>query len=394
MSPWLLCLVAGLIACYAVLCSSVRFRRLNTMRKRLNFPDRESLSRMTNEDAQKIVHNLAVYEFPLLYDFSLRYAIFKAGSRISRYKISDLAKPSEASKRYATFPPGSEALAKSVARTNFLHKPYRQSGSIRNEDLLYVLFASMYEPVRFMRLYEWRELADMELAGIATFWKYIGEMMEIDYKSELGKDRWKDGIEFLADLAEWAARYENKHLSPSPDTAKLGRVLVDLLLSAYPKFLREPGYKILMVLMGERTRHAFGFPEPGVPESALAYTLLLARKLLVRHLCLPRLSPAKFIDQPDPVTGRIKHHHFLKDPWYTPVTFWSRWGPEALFRRALGLKVAGDGGEAMLPEGFLFEDLGPRDRAGKGVEETARLARVAQTKVSASACPFALPRKA
>ncbi|RFU72813.1 c6 finger domain-containing [Trichoderma arundinaceum] len=396
-SPWLLYSVAG-ATFYAILCSTVRFRRLNSMRKRFNFPDRESLSRMTNEDAQKIVHQMSTFEFPLLYDFSLRYAVFKTyaidnvGNLL--FKVSDLAKPAEASKRYATFPPGSETLAKSVARTNFLHQPYRQSGKIRNEDLLYVLFASMYEPIRFMRLYEWRELSDMEVAAISMFWKYLGEMMEIDYKAELGKDQWKDGIEFMEDLAVWAAEYENEHLGPSPDIAKLGQVLVDLLLSAYPAFSRDSGYKILMVLMGERMRHAFSFPEPGVPESALAYTLLLTRKLFVRYLCLPRIFPAKFVDPPDPVTGRIKHYHYLKDPWYTPVTFWSRWGPEALFRRAFGLKVPGDGGAAMLPDGFLFEDLGPRDKMGKGVDETARLARVAQTKVSASACPFALPKKA
>ncbi|KAL7792518.1 hypothetical protein V8C37DRAFT_380582 [Trichoderma ceciliae] len=406
LSPWLLYSVAG-FTCYAILCSSVRFKRLNAMRKRLNFPDRESLSRMTNEDAQQIVNYLSTYEFPLLYDFSLRYAIFKtyAIDNIGNllYKVSDLARPAEASKRYddtqvlfasyATFPPGSEYLAKSVARTNFLHHPYRQSGKIRNEDMLYVLFVSMYEPVRFMRLYEWRELVDMEIAAVATFWKYIGEMMEIDYKAELGKDRWKDGIEFLEDLSAWAAEYENKHLGPSPDIAKLGHVLVDLLLSAYPKFSRESGHKILMVLMGERMRHAFGFPEPRVPESVLAYTLLLSRKLFVRYLCLPRIFSVKFIGPPDATTGRIKHYHYLKDPWYTPVTFWSCWGPAALLQRAFGLKVPGDGGEAMKPDGFLFEDLGPRDKVGKGVDETARLARVAQTKVSVSACPFALPRK-
>ncbi|KAL6696128.1 hypothetical protein J3F84DRAFT_373119 [Trichoderma pleuroticola] len=406
LSPWVLYSAAGFTA-YALLCSSLRFQRLRTMRKRLNYPDRESLSRMTNEDAQKIVSYISLYEFPLLYDFSLRYAIFKtyAVDNIGNllYKVSDLARPAKASKRYddtqvlfasyAEFPPGSEYLAKSVARTNFLHAPYRQSGKISNEDMLYVLFESMYQPIRFMRLYEWREMADMEVAAIATFWKYIGEMMEIDYEAELGKKEWKDGIDFLEDVERWAIGYENEHLGPSPDIAKLGQVLVDLLLSAYPKFSREPGYKILMVLMGERMRDAFSFPEPGVPESALTYPLLLARKLFLRYLCLPRFYPATFISQPDPVTGRIQHYHWLKDPWYSPSSFWSRWGPEGLMRRAFGLKVAGDGGAAMLPDGFLFEDVGPQDKMGKGVDETARLARVAQTKVSASACPFALPRK-
>lgn len=80
-SPWVLYSVAG-FTLYAALCSSLRFRRLKAMRKRLNYPDRESLSRMTNEDAQKIVQYLSLYEFPILYDFSLRYAIFKVRSHI------------------------------------------------------------------------------------------------------------------------------------------------------------------------------------------------------------------------------------------------------------------------------------------------------------------------
>lgn len=84
LSPWVLYSAAGFTV-YAVLCSSLRFQRLKTMRKRLNFPDRESLSRMTNEDAQKIVSYISTYEFPLLYDFSLRYAIFKVSSHVFRF---------------------------------------------------------------------------------------------------------------------------------------------------------------------------------------------------------------------------------------------------------------------------------------------------------------------
>lgn len=57
------------------------------MRRRFNYPDRESLSRMTNEDAQKIVHAVSVYEFPMLYDLSLKYAIFKVGLWYSRSRI-------------------------------------------------------------------------------------------------------------------------------------------------------------------------------------------------------------------------------------------------------------------------------------------------------------------
>ncbi|KAM0255728.1 hypothetical protein ACHAQJ_005482 [Trichoderma viride] len=407
LSPWLLYSMAGFTS-YVILCSSLRYQRLNSMRKRFNYPDRKSLSRMTNEDAQKILHTVSVYEFPFLYDLSLKYAIFKSyaidniGNLL--YRVSDLSRPTEASKRYddtsvlltsfVTFAPGSETLASSIARTNFMHNPYLQSGKIMNEDMLYVLFDNMYEPVRFMRLYEWRELLDMEIAAFTTVWKYLGDMMEIDFKTELGKDEWKDGIEFFDDMVIWAKELQMKHLDPSPSISKLGTILRDLLLSAYPEFMRRPLNKIFMVLVGERLRNVFGFDEPGLLETSFIYTFLLTRQFVLCYLTLPRIFPERFIDQPDAVTGHIRHHKWLKDPWYSPATFWSRWGPEAWFRRAFGLKIAGDGGDAMKPNGFLFEVIGPRNKMGQGMDETALLAKVAQTKVALAGCPFALPRKA
>lgn len=160
---------------------------------------------------------------------------------------------------YVTFAPGSDTLAHSIARTNFMHNPYLQSGKIKNEDMLYVLFDNMYEPVRFMKLYEWRELSDMEVAAFATVWRYLGDMLEIDFKAELGKDEWKDGIEFFDDMVIWAKDFQMKHLEPSASITNLGETLRDLLLSAYPEFMRGPMNKILMVLVGERLRNVFGY---------------------------------------------------------------------------------------------------------------------------------------
>lgn len=76
LSSWVPILAATLI-CYAILCSSLRFRRIHKMRSRLGYTDRASLSRMTNKDSREIVQQITQYEFPFCYDLSLRFAVFK-----------------------------------------------------------------------------------------------------------------------------------------------------------------------------------------------------------------------------------------------------------------------------------------------------------------------------
>jgi hypothetical protein len=140
---------------------------------------------------------------------------------------------------------------------NYLHAPYIKAGKIRNEDLLYVLYSSMAEPVRFLNTYEWRSLTDMEVNALGTLWKYVGDLMEIDYKQELGNDQWTDGIEFMDAVRQWAEKYEDEHLLPSKQVRTVGRVTLELLLTSYPKAFRKLGYRAVMVLLGDRMRHAF-----------------------------------------------------------------------------------------------------------------------------------------
>lgn len=141
---------------------------------------------------------------------------------------------------------------------NYLHAPYIKAGKILNEDLIYVLWASMADPVRFIGLYEWRPCTEMEQAAFGAQWKHIGDLMGIDYKAELGHDSWKDGIEFIDELTVWAGKYEDKYMHPYPEVRKLGQVLMDLLLTSHPKFARPIAYQISLVVMGDRMRHAFG----------------------------------------------------------------------------------------------------------------------------------------
>ncbi|OAA47250.1 67 kDa myosin-cross-reactive antigen family protein [Beauveria brongniartii RCEF 3172] len=400
---YLVLTVIGLLV-YAVVCSAFRFRRIGKTRAQYGFYDRASLGHMTNEQAHHIVKQLASLEAPTFFDLALRMALLRtfAIEDIAKLLVasSDLNRQQHAPKRYEDtaaiftsfikFAPNSEYLHKAVARMNYLHSPYQKNGRITNRDLLYVLWASMAEPIRFMRQYEWRELTDMEVAALGTLWKYIGDMMQIDYKAELGQDQWRDGIDFVEHVTEWAYRYEDVAMKRLPDAQKLVDVLLDLLLTSYPAVVRPMAYQGVLVLMGDRLGHAFSLPEPSIFYTALVHSLLFIRKSVVRYIMLPRLFTVEYLSDPDLQSGRLHNQHYLKEPWYTRVSLWTRWGPEALLVRATGGQIPGDGGKEMLPEGFLFTDLGPRPKMGKGIEDTQRWEQVVKTTVSPSACPFGM----
>lgn len=286
---------------------------------------------------------------------------------------------------FSVNPPTSERAIQAIARMNHLHSPWKKAGKISNADLLYTLAVCVMEPIRFIALYEWRPLNDMEACAIGTFWKSIGDAMEIEYKGYLTQDDWKDGIEFVEDITAWAKRYEVDDMKPNPSNRTLADALVGLLFPFVPAAAADFTLQVMTVLMGDRVREAFMYPQPGIFACLVAFASLNLRRFILRYFCLPRLRPLNYFSEPDPQTGRIKHFDYLLEPYYHPPTFWSRWGPMALVFRLLGGIVPG--APDFLPEGFLPTDLGPKHRMGKGSEEMKiDMARMRENRPSG--CPF------
>lgn len=100
----------------------------------------------------------------------------------------------------------------------------------------------------------------------------------------------------------------------------------------------------------------------------------------------PRIIPLEIVSDRNPKTGRLQHLRYLKEPWYNPVTVWSRWNSQAIITWLMGGLRPGDDAE-MLPEGFKFGDIGPKNKMGKGAEVEAELEARAKHRVSGG-CPF------
>lgn len=306
---------------------------------------------------------------------------------------------------FVQFPPTSELYHKAVARVNYLHAPYIKSGAISQADLLFVLWTGMDGPIEFINRHEWRQLSDLEVAAHGTFWKYVGEGMGIDYLGLLGKNQWKDGIEFCEDVARWNEGYERENTQLTKGVDELGAVLVEMKLRSYPKFLRPLAYQAALVLMGPQLRKMFrhvlglydrtgptnihSFPDPSPLAESLTPRLLRLRAMVIKYLALPRVFAHFKLSDADPETKRIKNYHYVQEPWYNPPTWMSRWGPTGILTWLDGGLRPGDGNGEMKPGGFLFEDLGPRRKMGMGAEENEKEAlEIGQR--TAGTCPFAI----
>jgi hypothetical protein len=163
------------------------------------------------------------------------------------------------------FDPTSERAQTAIARTKFLHTGYRSSGKILESDMLYTLSLFALEPIRFIAMFEWRELSDLEQCAIGTYWKSLGDALDISFAVlPSGPHGFKDGLHFLEELREWSVKYEMDYMKPTPQNKEVAEKTMDVLLYAVPKVLRPIGVNFASCVMDDRLREAMMYMSPTV----------------------------------------------------------------------------------------------------------------------------------
>ncbi|KAF1814269.1 hypothetical protein P152DRAFT_465172 [Eremomyces bilateralis CBS 781.70] len=388
---------------YLLLVRLLRYRRRDKIHAKFPFPTRDSLSRMTTLQAWEINKMLGEYEFPFMGQKALQFALFRTYGipTISKLLVDtkQLSDVSLASKqRYADTevligefvinPPDSERTINAISRMNYLHSGYRKSGKISNDDLLYTLSLFALEPIKFVGMYEWRGNSELEKCAVGVFWKAIGDAQGISFEAlrrfHMG---WKDGLEWLEDVQEWATKYEQQHMVPSEYNKKTADETVRILVYDVPGPLKWIGNQFVSCLMDEKLRTAMMYPPPYAPLKFTVDTGLLVRKYFLRYLALPRIIPFKAFSQPDPKTGRSHKVLYMSEPWYIPATFANRWGITAWYKWTMGLPYPGD--PKYEPDGYDLEEVGPKLFRGKGKKEMEETRRTL-TEARRGGCPFAV----
>lgn len=264
---------SGLLA-YLCIASFLRFNRLKRLHGRFRYSPQEMFSRMTVDDAFAIHDELVHREFPLIFSTATMFALFKTYGipSISGLLLAtaQLCNDNTAAKRNADTgallleavlnPPTSKRATTALARINHMHRHYRKMSKISDSDLVYTLSLFALEPSRWVSRFEWRKLSDLELCAIGTFWKNIGEALEVPFGDLLpscspGKEV-RNGLEWLNELSKWSQTYEEAHMIPALSNKRLADSTFKIILWKMPSSLHGFGRKILATLLDDKLRES------------------------------------------------------------------------------------------------------------------------------------------
>ncbi|KAA6407364.1 MAG: hypothetical protein FRX48_08912 [Lasallia pustulata] len=399
---WTLIIVPTILS-YIYLASTLRHRRVKAMHQKYPYPTRDSFCTMTVADAHAIHNSLAQYEFPKVFSSATMFALFKAYGipSISSLLVTtgQFTNNNTSSKRVADTsallleaalnPPGSSRSTAAIARINYLHNRHRARGTITGPDLLYTLSLFALEPSRWVARFEWRALTDMELCALGTFWKSMGDALEVPYDAlHSHSSGWRDGLEWLQELRNWSREYEEKHMVPAASNKRLADATLDLLLWKVPRGLHGVGKNVAATVLEERLRAAMMIDAPPRIYDRIFNAVITIRKLVLRYLSLPRRRGVQYLTTPTP-SGRLHLRRYRGHPWYVEPTVKNRWGVSAWLTWWRGGALPGDEGEKYAPEGFLCAEVGPSGLQNKGLQEMEE-DRERMMKLSRGGCPFAL----
>ena len=171
---------------------------------------------------------------------------------------------------------GKEALE----RINWAHHHYK----ISNDDFLYVLSTFIFEPIRWIDAFCWRQTCRNEKLGFYVFWREVGKrmgMVDIPPSYEAFEQSSRD--------------YERKTFRFEVTNQKIGAATRDLFASWYPRIVTPIVRYSIYALLDDDMIAAFGFPKPLPGTRPMLRAGLKLRGAFVRWLP-PRKQPHFFTD--------------------------------------------------------------------------------------------------
>lgn len=245
------------------------------------------------EDAIAICHLLAGYEFPWDITRALELALLRTFCVGAIAKLLDQTGEfqNHTQKRYDDtgivvselfkwgyhHPRGQSFLQ----RMNAIHQRY----SISNEDYLYVLSTFIYEPVRWIEQFGWRQLTEQEQQAMYFFWREVGKRMSITNIPSS-----------YSSFEAYNRSYEQEHFVYQAANQRVANATRKMLVEWFPKQLQSPANTAVPALLDPLLLQALGWQPAPLLLTAVLRKCLQLRSRLLRQLP-PRQLPDFFADQ-------------------------------------------------------------------------------------------------
>ncbi|PKY02886.1 hypothetical protein P168DRAFT_283622 [Aspergillus campestris IBT 28561] len=397
----------SLLALYLYLVRTRRFNRRDAIQSR--FSEKHPPSSMTVGEAHQIVRELRELEFPYSMHNAMKLSLLKTASIPTMTKLfvaTGQLNAKNAPKRAADTEivlsevhdrlPGSDAHLAGIARMNYLHARYRKAGKVLDEDMLHTLGSAVVDIVRTVDGTEWRALTHVERCAVGVFHKALGDAMQIRFEGFLPSggaegEGWRDGAHFVDEICEWTMGYEKRVAVPTESTRTVGGRLVGLATCNVPGFMRGVVERVVASKLDGHVRVALGLQEPGPILTSILRSVLALRRLLLRHLSLPRPDSKRvrvLNETPNPTTGLWNTQIWVAHPWYLQPTFLNRWGLKALVIRLFGTGAVPSAQNEYREAGYDVWTIGPTAQEGRGRDEMEVMVAEMKAMDYAGGCPF------
>ncbi|ETS78446.1 hypothetical protein PFICI_10508 [Pestalotiopsis fici W106-1] len=270
-------------------------------------------------------------------------------------------------------PHDSQRYVNSVARMNYIHARYRKAGKILDDDLLHTLGTNVVEIFNTVDISEWRQLSAVEKCAVGISHKVLGEDTLIPYSALPSSSHgWTDGLHFANELYEWTIGYEQQVAKPVATGYQYVRIYVDGATAALPRPFTTLVRKVIAFDLDKTIRISLSMGRPGVLLSLFLRSIRGLRKILLRHVCLPRpkfLAVHNISQQANPETTLYNFDQLTLQPWHVEPNAWNTWGPKALLFKAFGGRRPGSRGDRYHPRVYDLQTIGPKSQECKGIED-------------------------
>ena len=198
--------------CYLGVVRVLRFRRSKVVIAKLGMHSRSDYASLTVDQAQEILQGLAEWEFSKIFSASVLFALIRIHDvpSVSRLLVStselvDIERISERTAdtgvlvlEFCINRPSSQRSKEAIVRMNSSYEQYIHRKEVSKADMLYTLSLFALEPVRFLQPYEWRPMNELERCAAGTFWKAMGEELNLDYSKVVPRFEgdFTDGLTF------------------------------------------------------------------------------------------------------------------------------------------------------------------------------------------------------